>query len=149
MKTVLSWSACALFALAGAAPGIALAAGDSAESAVKALENQWLEAQKKNNADLEVPLLADGIVSTGDDGKVENKAAMVAEMKATKFASADYEDVKVTVYGDAAVATGGWRGKGTDPTGKAFDTHVRWTDTWVKMPGGKWQCVATQSTPVK
>jgi len=26
---------------------------------------------------------------------------------------------------------------------------VRWTDTWVKMPNGKWQCVATQASPLK
>ena len=149
MKKTISWCACALIALAGAAPGFAAAAGESVESAVKALEYQWLESQKKNDAGLVAPLLADGMVSTGEDGKVEDKAAMLAEMKATKFTGADYEDVKVAVFGDTAIATGGWRGKGTDPTGKAFESHVRWTDTWVKMPGGKWQCVATQSTPIK
>ena len=25
----------------------------------------------------------------------------------------------------------------------------RWTDTWVKMPGGKWQCVGSHSSTAK
>jgi ketosteroid isomerase-like protein len=61
----------------------------------------------------------------------------------------DYSDVKVTVFGDTAIATGLFKGKGTDPAGKSFDVNERFTDTWMKMPGGKWQCVASQSSPVK
>jgi ketosteroid isomerase-like protein len=61
----------------------------------------------------------------------------------------EYEDVKVTVFGDTAIATGGGKSTGTDPTGKHFVNHERWTDTWVKMPSGQWQCVATQSTLLK
>jgi ketosteroid isomerase-like protein len=57
--------------------------------------------------------------------------------------------LKVTVFGDTAIATGGFDGRGTDASGKAFELHERWTDTWVKMPSGKWQCVASHATPVK
>ena len=56
---------------------------------------------------------------------------------------------KVTVFGDTAIATGGFKGKGTDAMGKPFDNNERWTDTWMKMPSGKWQCVASQATPIK
>jgi hypothetical protein len=35
------------------------------------------------------------------------------------------------------IATGGYKGKGTEE-GKLFVEHLRWTDTWVKIPGGKW-----------
>jgi ketosteroid isomerase-like protein len=55
----------------------------------------------------------------------------------------------VTVFGGTAIATGGFDGKGTDASGKAFELHERWTDTWVKMPSGKWQCVASHATPVR
>ena len=48
----------------------------------------------------------------------------------------------------AAIATGGYKGKGTD-SGKPFDEHLRWTDTWVKMPNGKWQLVASHYSSVK
>jgi uncharacterized protein (TIGR02246 family) len=123
-------------------------AGGGTEKAVAALENQWLEAQKANNAELVAPLLADKIVDTGSDGKVTNKVQMLATMKARKYTSVEYENVQVTVFGDTAIATGGYKGTGTD-AGKPFDEHERWTDTWVKMPSGKWQCVATHATSVK
>ena len=119
------------------------------EKAIVALEDQWLKSQKTNDSDLVAPLLAEKFVSTGDDGKVTNKAQYLANAKATKNLSAENENVLVTVFGDTGIATGLWVGKGTDEKGKPFDLHVRWTDTWVKMPNGKWQCVATQSTQVK
>jgi uncharacterized protein (TIGR02246 family) len=136
------WLATAAWAQAQQAVG-------TTEQAIAALENQWLQSQKTNNPDLVAPLLADKIVSTGGDGKVANKEQMLAEAKGRKYTSVDYDDVRVTVFGDTAIATGGYRGKGTDASGKAFDEHERWTDTWVKMANGKWQCVATQASPVK
>ena len=119
------------------------------EKAVAALEDQWLQSQKTNNPDLVAPLLADKFVDTGSDGKVMNKTEALATAKATKYASAEYEDVKVTVFGDTAIATGGFKAKGTDASGKAIDIHERWTDTWIKMPSGKWQCVATHGSEIK
>jgi len=74
---------------------------------------------------------------------------MLAREKATKYTSIEYEDVKVTVFGDTAIATGGSKIKGTAASGKPLDEHVRWTDTWLKMPNGKWQCVASHASPVK
>jgi uncharacterized protein (TIGR02246 family) len=123
--------------------------GGGTEGAVAALENKWLESQKTNNPDLVAPLLADNIVYTSAEGKVGDKAYLMSQAKATKYDSAEYEDVKVTVFGDTAIATGGFKGTGTDPSGKPMNAHERWTDTWVKMPNGQWQCVATQSSPIK
>jgi uncharacterized protein (TIGR02246 family) len=120
-----------------------------AEKAVAALEQQWLQAQKTNNPDLVAPLLADKVVVTDANGKVQDKAGTLEFYKKTKWDSADYTDVKVTVFGNTAIATGGFKGKGTDASGKPFDNNERWTDTWVKMPNGKWQCVASQASPVK
>ena len=119
------------------------------EKAVAALEQQWLQSQKTNNPDLAVPLLADKIVITMSNGKVMNKAEFLADAKATKYVSAELEDVKVTVFGDTAIATGGFKAKSTDASGKLMDTHERFTDTWVKMPSGNWQCVASHESPVK
>jgi len=53
------------------------------------------------------------------------------------------------IRAETAIATGGSKAKGTDASGKPMDEHVRWTDTWVKMPSGKWQCVASHVSPVK
>ena len=119
------------------------------EKAVAELEQQWLQSQKTNNPDLVAPLIADKFVGTGPDGKVSGKTELLADAKASKYSSMEYEDVKVTVFGDTAIATGGSKAKGTDASGKPMDEHVRWTDTWVKMPSGKWQCVASHVSPIK
>ena len=119
------------------------------EKAVAALEQQWLQSQKTNNPDLVAPLLADKFINTGGDGKVTGKAESLANAKATKYDSVSYDNLKVTVFGDTAIATGDFKAKGTDPSGKPLDVHERYTDTWVKMPNGKWQCVASHGSPVK
>jgi ketosteroid isomerase-like protein len=148
MKNAQAWCL-ALLSLAGTAVLQAQQAGGATEKAIMALEDQWLKSQQTNNPDLTAPLLADKFVGTSEDGKVTNRAQYLADAKASKIASAANEDVQVAVFGHTAIATGSWVGKGTDEKGKPFDERVRWTDTWVKMPDGKWQCVATQSTRVK
>jgi uncharacterized protein (TIGR02246 family) len=149
MKNAPVWYLLGLLSLGGAAWSQSQQTGGGTEKAVAALENQWLQSQKTNNPELVAPLLADKFVSTNSDGKVMSKAQMLADAKATKWTSAEYENVQVTVFGDTAIATGGFTGKGTDPSGKPIDEHSRWTDTWVKMPNGKWQCVASQDSTVK
>ena len=115
------------------------------EKAVAALENQWLQAQRTNNADLVAPLLADNFVQTSGEGKVTtSKAAALATAKAEKFTSMEYIDLKVYAFGDTAVAIAGFHAKGTDASGKAFDETGRFTDTWTRTSSGKWQCVASQ-----
>src|SRR5438477_8445958 len=134
----------------GSAPwGQEKKAGGGTEKAVAELEQQWLQSQKTNNPDLVAPLLADKFINTGSDGKVTGKAESLATAKATKYDSVSYDNVKVTAFGGTAIATGDFKAKGTDPSGKPLDLHERFTDTWVKMPNGKWQCVASHGSPVK
>jgi ketosteroid isomerase-like protein len=122
--------------------------GATTEKAIAALENQWLQAQKTNDPKLLEPLLADKFVSTDTDGSMLDKAGLLADSKSRHYSSAENESVRVTVFGDTAIATGAFRGRGADGAGKPFDEHERWTDTWVKMPGGKWQCVATHTSTI-
>ncbi len=138
-----------LFSLGGAALSQDKQAGGGTEKAVAALEQQWLQSQKTNSPDLVAPLLADKFIMTGSDGKVTGKAESLATAKKTKYDSVDYDDVKVTVFGNTAIATGSFKAKGIDASGKPLDAHERWTDTWVKMSNGQWQCVASHSSPVK
>ena len=149
MKLTQALCLLGLLSLFSAASVQAQQATGGTEKAIMSLEDQWLKSQKTNNPDLAGPLLADKFVSTGSDGKVTNKAQSLSDAKASKFVSADNENVQVTVFGDSAIATGLWVGNGTDEKGKPFDVRVRWTDTWIKMSDGKWQCVATQNTQVK
>src|ERR1700757_526407 len=122
MKKTLMCFLIGLLALGSAARSQAQATGGT-EKAIAALEEQWLQSQKTNNPDLVAPLLADKFVNTGSDGKVMNKADSLAQAKATKYVSAEYEDVKVTVFGDMAIATGGFKATGTDASGKAMNIH--------------------------
>ena len=119
------------------------------EQEVAALEQQWLKSQKDGNPDLLAPLLAEGFVNTSTDSTVTNKRDTLALVKASKFESAEYTEVKVTLFGSTAIATGVFTGTGTDSSGKAVTVKERWTDTWVKMQNGKWQCVASHASPIK
>ena len=149
MKRTFVWCAVAVMSLMIAAQAKDDKMGGGTEKAIAALEQQWIDAAKANNADALAPLLADKFVNTDSDGKVTGKAETLARTKAGKWEIDQINDVKVTVFNETAIATGNWAGKGKDADGKAVDGHERWTDTWMKMPNGKWQCVASHSSPVK
>lgn len=141
------WGSLVLVLIVGAAAQAA--PGGTAEQAVAAAEHQWLRSQQTNNVELLAPLLADKVVETSGEGKVlAGKDAVLAAAKSEKWSSAEYSDLKVTVFGDTAIATGTFTGKGTDAAGKPIDARARFTDTWV-MANGKWLCVATQDSPLK
>jgi ketosteroid isomerase-like protein len=140
-----------LFAVVGLALLMSIVRGqagtdaEATEKAVAALENQWAEAQRTNNADLVAPLLADNFVQTSGTGKVTiSKAAALAAARAEKFSAMEYVGLKVYAFGDTAVAIAAFHARGTDASGKAFDETGRFTDTWARMPGGNWLCVASQ-----
>jgi ketosteroid isomerase-like protein len=149
MKKPITWIlagalslGCALMAQAGETSG-------AAEKAVAALEQKWAQAQRENTTELEAALLAEKYVSINPDGKVSDRTQFIADETATKYTTANVEDLKVTAFGDTAIARVLLTYKGTDSKGKALDAHSRWTDTWVKMPDGKWQCVASHGSNVK
>ena len=149
MKRAFVWCAVALMTLIISAPAKDKKMGGGVEQAVAGLEQKWVDAGKASDADLIAPLLAEKFVNTGSDGKVIGKTETLAHAKASKWDTNQISDIKVTVFGNTAVATGDWTGKGKDGDGKPVDAHERWTDTWVKMSGGKWQCVASHSSPTK
>jgi hypothetical protein len=99
------------------------------EKAVAALEQQWLKAQQTSNPDLLEPLLADRFIETTSDGKMMGKAGALAGTKAAKYESAQYTDVKVSVFGNTAIATGVQRQRNgregqTHSLARAVDRHV-------------------------
>ncbi len=149
MKRPLVWCVVALMSLMVAGQAKDKKTDGGTEQAIAGLEQQWAEASKASNSEAIAPLLADNFVNTGSDGKVIGKAETLEHNKAAKWETNQLSDVKVTVFGKTAIATGAWAGKGTDGTGKPVDSRERWTDTWMKMSGGKWQCIASHSSTVK
>lgn len=149
MKRSLVWCVVALMSLMAAAQAADKKMSGGTEQAVAALEQKWTELGKASNADAVAPLMADKYLNTGSDGKTIGKAETLAHTKAAKWEVNEISDVKVTVFGNTAIATGNWKGKGTDENGKPVDTRERFTDTWMKMPGGNWQCIASHDSLIK
>jgi ketosteroid isomerase-like protein len=119
------------------------------EKTIAALEQQWAEGQRDGNSAAVAPLLAYDFINTDTSGQTYGKDKLLSNLKGGKWEQNGISDVKVTVYGNTAIATGSWSGKGIDGDGAKIDRHERWTDTWIKMANGKWQCVASQQTEVK
>jgi len=119
------------------------------EKAISDLEYKWAAAQKDGKPEMVAPLLADRFVNTDTDGKVSGKEALLASLKGSRWEQNGISDVRVIAFGHVAIATGAWTGKGVEGDGRKVDRRERWTDTWVRMPGGLWQCVASQQTATK
>ena len=81
-------------------------------------------------------------------GEVENRAQYLENRKARRvdFESLLADDIKVRVYGDAAVVTGRSTAKGKDQHGK-MNEQRRWTRVLVRRDG-RWQFVLYQGTPI-
>ena len=118
---------------------------DVAQTLMK-LENDWAKMALSGDAASLEKLLASDYVYTNQDGQMASRAEMVSGMKSgtTKYDTFTVGDMKVHVYGDAAVVTGNGHLKGTE-NGKPVDEQIRFTDTWVKRDG-RWVCAATQVT---
>jgi ketosteroid isomerase-like protein len=148
MKSTLIW--CLISSILLVSAGTAQAQKSSeTEKAIVALENEWEKAENTANPDLLAPLLADKFVNTSSDGKVTGKAEALEDLKSFVKGSASITSLKVVVFGSTAMAYGVGKAKVTDASGKITEMNEHWTDTWVKMPNGKWQCVAEHLSPVK
>jgi ketosteroid isomerase-like protein len=123
-------------------------AGASAIQEVTALEVAWIDASRQHDVAWFERNVAASCILTDENGVVTDKAAMIADVKAgaSQIASSSYENLKVQVYGDTAVATGISVTKATYK-GKDNSGKFPWTDTWVKS-GGQWQCVASHSSKI-
>jgi ketosteroid isomerase-like protein len=148
MKRTLTWCLITSVLLVSGSRAQAQKASET-EKVIVAQENQWEEAENTVNPDLLAPLLADKYVNTSSDGKVTGKAEALEELKSFVKGSASITSLKVVVFGGTAMAYGVGKAKVTDASGKITEMNEHWTDTWVKMPSGKWQCVAEHLSPAK
>ena len=116
---------------------------------IRKLEQGWATAAIKKDAGPLDQLLADDCILTTPQGQLIGKSELVDRLKDGTFAveSADYSEMKVRVYGDAAVVTGRLALKGkwgdSDITG-----DYAFTDTFIRHDN-KWQEVAGQVTRVE
>lgn len=114
-----------------------------------ALENAWNQAQLHHDSKALEALVGDQFISTDNDGKLMNRAEFLADNRDPDyvFSLMTNTDMKVFTYGESAVVAGIYHAKGTYKN-KPFDHTGRFTDTWV-LQNGKWQCVASHTSPIK
>ena len=125
------------------------AAAGGVEQALLDIENKWVQAGLKQDPAMLEPYLADGFMSMAADGTYINRKDYLDGIKKAKWEISEVSNMKAHVTGNHAVVTGDWRGKGTDASGKQVDTTEHWIDSFVKSPGGKWQCTSDGSATAK
>jgi len=115
----------------------------SVEQELIKLENEANDAWVRRDIVPFDRILADDYTGTDEEGNVMTKAQELANIKSGAYlsTSAVKDDIKVRVYGDAAVVTGRSTYKG-QYKGKEYTSKYRWTDTWVRDNLGRWKCVA-------
>jgi len=122
--------------------------GNSAENELKQIENDWVDAMKAKNAGKLGDILADGWLGLEWDGKQQDKAKALADLKTPGYSldSIEMGPMTVRIFGNTAVVTGSDTEKsmadGKDASGKYI-----WTDVFVKA-NGKWRAVASQNAKV-
>ena len=125
-------------------PGSALAADQ--ESEIRQLENRRFQAMLKVDTEELHRLLADDLTYTHSSGAVDSKSQLIDSLKSgeRKYEAIEPQDLKVRLYGSAAIVTGRARLK-TVSKGQESDFQVQFTDVYAKK-NGHWQMVAWQSS---
>lgn len=113
-----------------------VAADESAD--LIALDKQWGASGMKGDTDAVAKLLADDLVSISENGILDKKGELANNEPAPAGAKYEPTDYKVKFLdADTAVMTHGTKGDEAH-----YSMHV-----WSRQ-GGKWQVVATATTPV-
>ena len=119
-----------------------------AEQAVQQQDQERIRAQINADAVALRRIYADDFLGIGPTGVVRNKAEVIADFTthALTYQSITTAEVRVRVYGNAAVQTGRSTMVGQD-RGKAVPRENRFTRVWV-MTDGRWQLVANHYSPM-
>ena len=137
-----------ILVVAGVGTDGALAQGKPEQELLQ-IENDWCTADLKQDAAILGRILTGDFTGVDSRGTTDTKESYLASYKdktSTTTACAN-SNMKVRVFGDAAVVTGTVTSSGTRK-GVAFkDRQILFTDTFVRRDG-RWQCVASQGTLV-
>jgi ketosteroid isomerase-like protein len=140
----------ALFVVVVAVTSPAFGQGTTAEQEVTVMLQKHRTALVQRDTLVLKEIWADEYTFTNASGQILSKAQRIANLRsgatALRSIKAPEQEVKVRVYGDAAVVTSRarieGRYSGQEGTGEFRSLHV-----WVKR-GGRWQLVANQITKV-
>jgi len=112
------------------------------EQVIRKLDNERIQAQIHADAAALKRIYADDFIGAGASGTVRTKPQVISDFTSgdLRFQSITTDDVRVRVYGNAAVETGRSTMDGQDK-GKAVPHDTRFTRVWVKEHG-RWRLVA-------
>jgi len=150
MKLKVAAVAVICFVCVAIVPLFSQGSGDDAVATITRLENEGIKADLAHDTSWAKKNLADDFVAGTSFGDWETKASQVKDAEDTannKTNSASLSDMKVSVYGDTAIA----RFVNTYDDihhGQHRSRKVICTDTWVKQ-GGTWKEVANHCSQVK
>ena len=131
--------------LLGVIPAFAVSADE--EAVAKKVE-AFRAAQVAADAKAFDSLCAPELSYSHSDGRVEDKAAFIANATAgkSKFLSLAYDDVKISVVGNVAVVRFHWKGESEAVAdGKKNSTNLHILMNWQKQ-GADWKLLSRAST---
>jgi ribonuclease Z len=119
-----------------------------AEKEILGLEEERRQAILHNDAPAMDRLLAEEFMVTDTEGRVHDRADELSLYQKARRQTQSWEptDVRVRVFGDAAVVTERVAVKDV-LDGKPRNVQFRLTNTWIKR-NGTWYVVARQATPI-
>jgi ketosteroid isomerase-like protein len=124
-----------------AGPGVARAAAQPPDATeVERVENARLDAMFKGDIDAVAAVIADEFILTSANGQVSDRTQYLARLRAAQGPRPQllHDEVKVQVFGDAAIITGRSR---SVVNGEERPGRVRYTHVYVRR-NGAWQMVA-------
>jgi ketosteroid isomerase-like protein len=129
--------------------GTALPPTQDTEAVLMKIEQDAAAALSKKDLAAFGSVFSEDAVFTGPDGAVQTKAQLLGDLKSGVLVieSSQIADMKVRVFGEAAVVTYATTDKGKYK-GADISGRYRWTDTFVRR-GGRWQIVAAQGTAIQ
>jgi hypothetical protein len=123
-------------------------ADDDVKERLVALSAQIMDALVEGNLKFLDDVLDDDWMIISSGGLMGDKPLLMKEMKdgTIKFEAMENREMKVRVFGDAAVVNGVNRGK-IKYQGEDVGGTTRFTEVYVRR-AGKWRCVSVQLTPI-
>lgn len=109
---------------------------------IRKVDQERIHAQVYADAAALDRIYADDFIGIGPSGTLRTKKEVLSDFTSgsLKFQSITTDDVRIRVYGNAAVETGLSTMKGQD-AGKAVPEENRFTRVWIKE-GGRWRLVS-------
>lgn len=110
------------------------------------LENVWNEAHMQGNASALDSLWADDLIVTVQNMTVMTKSDAIGMMRSgrMKFKKYQTSDIRIRVYGDAAVVTGQLQ-RMRSINDREVEDNWQFTKVYIRQ-AGKWQVVAWQAS---